>query len=97
MKRLEDLGKKYILCLVFSFSLFIIVWLSEMLRLVIMDIVPNPYSLANILYFFFMVFGAVPFSLLVLWIINPFLVSKILETFGLTEESLEKKKTKRND
>lgn len=95
MTTLKGLAKKYVLCLFFSFALFIVVWLSEMLRLTIMDIVPNPYSLANILYFFFMVFGVVPSILFVLWLINPLVVSTILKTFDLTEKSLEKKKPKK--
>ena len=63
----------------------------------IMEISPNPYSLINILYFFFMFFGVVPFILLTLWFMNPFLMKAILKTFGLSEESLAKEKKASTD
>ena len=94
MDRVKNLGKKFLICLVLSFSLFLIVYFSEIFVAMIHDIKSNPYTLPNILYFFLIVFGIVPFSLWILWIINPFLIEKILETFGLGEEEKESKETK---
>lgn len=91
MKLLKNLREKWAICLVFSFGLFILVWLSEMFRLMIMDISPNPYTLGNILYFFLMVFVVVPFCLFSLWLINPFVVKKLLKSLGMSEESEEDK------
>lgn len=43
-----------------------------------------------------MIFGLVPLVLLSLWLLSPFAIKKPFETFGLSEESIEKRKTHRN-
>ena len=93
MNRTKNLVKKFLICLILSFDLFLIVYFSEVFIAMIHDIKSNPFTLPNILYFFFIVFGVVPFSLWVLWIINPLVMNKITETFGLGEENKENKET----
>jgi len=97
MERFKNLKKKFLVCLILSVSLFLIVYLSEIFVAVIHDIKSNPFTLPNILYFFLIVFGIVPFLLWSLWIINPFLIEKILKTFGLGEDKKERKGTEEKD
>ena len=98
---MRNIVRKYILCLSFSFLLFIVVWLSEMLRY-IADAVAAAMSsgvlvlnLFGVFIFFLFVFGIVPLCLLSLLLISPKLTRAFFSTFGVTEELLEKKKTKK--
>jgi len=88
--------RKYIVCLFFSFDLLLLVWLSEMIRMMIVEITSgsNPYTLSNLSIFLLWIFGIVPAILLSVWLINPLSIKKLLSTFDLTEKSLDKKKEK---
>jgi len=83
--RVRNVWKKWVICLILSFDLFLVVYLTEIFRLVIEDIKPNPYTLGNILYFLSMLF-LVSFILLAMWLLSPFAIERLLESFGFSEE-----------
>ncbi len=93
--------RNYLLCLFFSFLLFIVVWLSEMLRYIVEALASAMSSgvlilnLFGVFIFFLFVFGIVPLCLLPLFLFAPKLMRKFFATFGVTEDLLEKKKTKK--
>lgn len=90
--------KKYLVCLVFSFDLFLLVWLSEILRNITLAVASGWSSgiavlmVYSALIFFGFVFGIIPIALLGIWFYNPLVLKNLLSTFGLTEKSLDKKK-----
>ena len=88
--------KKYLVCLFFSFDLLILVWLSEMLRSIIMATASGGYNLSTVSVFILFVFGIIPLFLLGMWFYNPLVVKNPLATFGLAEKSLDKKKEKKD-
>lgn len=96
--RERKMVRKYLLCLVFSFDLFILVWLSEILRVIVLAVASGWSSgiavlmTLSVLVFFGFVFGIIPIILLCMWFVNPLIVKNILTTVGLTEKSLDKKK-----
>ena len=89
--------KKFFICIIFSLTLFILVWLSEILRYITMAVASGwtsgiPWLMAySALIFFLFVFVIVPSVVLAMWMINPYVVKKLLSTFELSEELLEKK------
>ena len=91
--------RKYLVCIIFSFDLFVLVWLSEILRNIVLAVSSGWSSgifilmAYSALIFFLFVFGIVPSVLLVMWLLSPFPIRKLLAgQFGLTEKSLDKKK-----
>jgi len=97
---MNGIVRKYLLCVVFSFLLFVIVWLSEMLRYIVTVLASAMSSgvfvlnLFGVYIFFLFVFGIVPLCLLPLLLMNPKLMKAFFATFGVTEELLDKKKEK---
>jgi len=95
---MKGIVRKYMLCAVFSFLLFVIVWLSEMLRYIVTALASAMSSgvfvlnLFGVYIFFLFVFGIVPLCLLPLLLIYPKLMKAFFATFGVTEEVLDKKK-----
>src|SRR5208337_1778943 len=89
--------KKYIICLIFSFDLFVLVWLTEMLTPIIHAIATGltsgiPFLVAYVTgVFFLFVFGLIPLILLVMWAVSPVPIKKLLVQFGLNEELFNKK------
>lgn len=89
--------KAYPSCVLFSFLLFIIVWLSEILREVMLDMSSGwssgiPILMGySVLIFFAFVFGIVP---LVVWGLGEKMRKALLGAFNIDEELLEKKKEK---
>ena len=98
---MNQILKKYVLCLIFSVDLFVLVWLSEMLRNVVLAISTGLNSGLPLLIayglgiFSLFVFGIVPSVLLVLWLINPLIIKKLLVQFGLTEDISEDKEKRK--
>lgn len=96
----ESIFRKWLLCLVFSFDLFILVWLSEILRNIVLAVSSGWSSgifvlmAYSALIFFLFVLGIVPLVLLSIWFLNPLIIKKLFMTFGLTEKSIKKKKPK---
>jgi hypothetical protein len=94
----RELVKKYLMCVLFSFLLFVIVWLSEMLRYIVTALALAMSSgvfvlnLFGVYIFFLFVFGIVPLCLLPLLLIYPKLMKAFFATFGVTEKLLDKKK-----
>ena len=92
--------KKYSICIIFSVDLFVLVWLSEMLRYVVMAMSTGlnsgitPLIIFSIEIFFAFVFVIVPSFLLIMWIINPLVIKRLFVQFGLTERIFNKKETK---
>jgi len=95
--------RKYLVCLIFSFDLFVLVWLSEILRNIVLAVSSGWSSgilvlmLYSVLISFLFVFGIIPLALLSLWLINPLLIKKLFMTFALTEKSLDRKKKSKNE
>lgn len=97
---MKSVFRKYFVCLIFSFDLLILVWLSEILRDIMLAAASGwssgvailmAYSLSILSLF---VFGIVPLTVLGLWYMNPLAIRKLLVTFGLSEKMLDKKKSK---
>ena len=86
---MKRIAKRYMASLIFSFDLLVLVLLSEVLRLMIVDLSSN-YSMLNILVFNLLLFVLIPLTILFIWYVNPFATNKLLSTFGLTEELPEK-------
>jgi hypothetical protein len=98
---MKDIIRKWVLCMLFSFLLLVVVWLSEILRNTV-DAVASALSsgvlvlnLFGVFIFFLFVLVIVPLCLLSLWLVYPKLMKSFFATFGVTEELLEKKKTKK--
>ncbi len=96
--------KKYGVCLIFSFDLFVLVWLSEMLRPVVLAVstgftsgIPFLITYVSAIFFLF-VFGIIPTILLAMWFISPIPIKKLLVQFGLNEKLFDRmgKKGKQN-
>jgi hypothetical protein len=100
---IRKIVRKYLLCLAFSFLLFVVVWLSEMLRYIVTTLGLAMSSgilvlnLVGVYIFFLFVFGIVPLCLLPLLLIYPKLMKAFFATFGVTEELLDKRKTKKEE
>lgn len=98
VSKMNKIVRKYVVCLVFSFDLFVLVWLSEILRNMTLAISSGWSSgisvlmLYSALIFFLFVFLLVPSILLAMWLLSPIPIRKLLVQFGLTEKSLDKKK-----
>lgn len=90
--------KRYFVCLIFSFDLLVLVWLSEILRNITLAVASGWSSgiavlmAYSVLILFLFVFGIVPLSVLGLWLISPLAIKKLLVTFGLSEKVLDKKR-----
>lgn len=99
----KEFIKKWIICLVFSFELFLLVWLTELMTNIVNALATGLNSgifwlgMTVIEFFFLVVFGIVPLALLAMWLINPTIVSHLIGQFGLTEKLLDKKKTKKEE
>jgi Mg2+/Co2+ transporter CorB len=74
---------------VFSLTLFIIVWLSEVFLRSIYDVAPNPYSYQSVLYLFFMVLIFAPIVLILFRQINPVVTNRIFGSYGFKKKSVE--------
>ena len=100
---MNQIIKKYVICLIFSFDLFVLVWLSEMLRPIVLAVSSGltsgiPLLIAYVSGIFFLfVFGIIPAILLAMWLISPIPIKKLLVQFGLNEKLLDKKPKKDND
>ena len=88
---MKRIAKRYFAYLIFSFDPLLLVLLSEMLRLMMVG-VASDYSTLSILLFFLWLIVVIPLTILSLWHLNPFAIKKLLSTFGLTEESFNRKK-----
>jgi len=88
----------YVTCMLFSFDLLILVFISEWLRALILGTTSN-YTLQSEGFFFFVVLVAVPIFLFGMWLLVPDAVNKLFTTFRLSEEEMlieEKNKLKTN-
>jgi hypothetical protein len=100
---MNQIIKKYVICLIFSVDLFVLVWLSEILRNIVLAMSAGLNSgiftlvLFSVEIFFLFVFGIVPLILLSMWLISPIPVRKLLVQFGLTEKLFDKKGKKNKD
>lgn len=94
--------KKYVVCVIFSIDLLVLVWISEILRSLMMafastitltnvTLIPLLASLFVLIMF---LFGFIPLSLLIVWSLNPLAIKKLFATFALTEKSLDKRQEK---
>ena len=98
---MKEIFRKYLLCVFFSFVLFVVVWLSEILRDIVLAVSAGWSSgivilmLYSVFIFFLFVFGIVPLCLLSLFLFAPKLMRRFFATLGVTEDLLEKKKTKK--
>ena len=80
--------------------MFLLVWLSEILRDIMLAVSAGWSSgifvlmAYSVFIFFLFVFGIIPIILLAMLRVSPDIMRNIFSTVGLTEKSLDKKKTK---
>lgn len=97
LNRTKNLKAKFLICLILSFVLFIVVYVSKLFETVINDVSSDPFSTVNILYLFSFIFLIVPFFLWVLWMMFPPIIEKILKSFDINiEETNEQKEVDQN-
>lgn len=99
----REFVKKWLVCLIFSFELFVLVWLTELMSNIVHALASGIGSgifwlgMGVIEFFFLVVFGFVPVALLAMWLINPTVIDGIFSQFQLTDKTLDKNPKKENN
>ena len=93
---MTSLKKKFIISIAFSFTLFVLVWLSAILENITNAVaagwssgIPSLMGFSVGIFFLF-VFLIIPAIIFAIWSVSPLVVKKLLSTFDLNEELLEK-------